>query len=59
MRVDFTFDKELVDASEYTMADIYGTIKRDLPQVIFRVCLITKFSHLLGEGEKMILQICG
>ena len=29
MRVDFTFDKELVDASEYTMADIYGTIKKE------------------------------
>lgn len=29
MRVDFSFDKKLVDASEYTMADIYGTIKRE------------------------------
>lgn len=29
MRVDFEFDKELVAASEYTLADIYETIKRE------------------------------
>ncbi|MDE6014230.1 MAG: hypothetical protein K2H41_00825 [Acetatifactor sp.] len=29
MRVDFIFDKELVEASDYTMEDIYETIKRE------------------------------
>lgn len=29
MRVDFAFNESLVKANGYTMADIYGTIKRE------------------------------
>lgn len=32
MRVDFVFDSGLVEANGYTMADIYGTIKREFAQ---------------------------
>lgn len=29
MKVDFAFNQNLVEASGYTMADIYGTIKKE------------------------------
>lgn len=58
LRVDFTFDKKIIEKNGYTMSNIYET-KWNLIKKIFHVWQKEKSFLSVLEKRKTIFLICG
>lgn len=59
LRVDFTFDKKIIEKNGYTMSNIYETIKMEFGKKIFHVWQKGKSFLSAREKRKTIFLICG
>lgn len=59
LRVDFTFDKKIIEKNGYTMSNIYETIKMEFGKKIFHVWQKGKSFLSALEKRKTIFLICG
>ena len=49
LRVDFTFDKKIIEKNGYTMSNIYETIKMEFGKKITQIEYVNKANKLLSS----------